>query len=318
MELIIKPTGRCNFACSFCSANLANIKHSQKVPDKLKEVIEILKPDDVVFTGGDPLMVPPSYYEEFLSLGDFTVSFTTNLKDFYFHPEKWREIFKNPRLDICTSFQYGSGRKWDKDTVYTEEMFIKVMTKFKEEIGHMPPFIAVISKDNEDRALDHLRLAKKLGTQCKMNGLLPYGLSKDFYPLYKMIDIWKAMYESELSEWWDNSRQFFLGTCNFNTNLFCESTLRTFWLNDKEKIVYSNCEDCAIQGKTIPLEKERPIQKPVDVPVKEIISPKCLSCDLFRLCNACKSMRKINKMTPNHCAEMKKRESWIKEAGWKL
>lgn len=318
MELIVKPTSRCNFNCSFCSANLLNIKHSNNVPDKLKETIKILQPDDIIFTGGDPLMVSPKYYDEILTLGNFTISLTSNLKDFYLNSEKWKNLLKNPRVNICTSFQYGDGRKWDKHTIYTEEMFINVMTKFNEEIGYMPPFIAVISNKNEDKALNHLHLAKKLNTKCKMNPLLPLGLSKDFYPLYKMIDIWMAIYNNHLEEWWDNDKQFLLGTCNFNTNLLCETSIRSFWLNDKEEVVYSNCEDCAVNGYVIPIDKNKPKQTETEICKTQIIDEKCLCCPLYRLCNGCKSLRAINKITENHCEEMLKRLEKIKKLGWKL
>ena len=318
MELIIKPTSRCNFNCTFCSANLLNIKHSTNVSDKLKNVLNTLKPDTLIFTGGDPLMVSPKYYEEILSLGDWHISFTTNLKDFYLHPDKWVDLFRNTRLGITTSFQYGDERRWDKNTPYSEEMFIKVIKLFEEKIGYTPTFISVISEYNEDRALDHLLLAKKLNTQCKINGVLPMGLSKDFYPLYKMIDIWLSIKENGLEEYWDNEIQFYNGGCNFNTNLMCESSIRTFWLNDKEEIQYNNCEDCASQGHRIPLDIYRPIPKESKINVNDMVCDNCLMCPLYRLCNGCKSMRKINKLTPNHCEEMRKRLDKIKEMGWKI
>lgn len=318
MELIIKPTSRCNFNCTFCSAGLLNIKHSEKVSEKLKEVLNILKPDTLIFTGGDPLMVSPKYYEEILSLGDWHLSFTTNLKDFYLQPDKWTPLFKNPRVGITTSFQYGDERRWDKNTPYTEEMFKKVIRLFEEKVGYVPTFISVISEKNEDKALDHIRLAKELNTQCKINGVLPMGLSDHFYPFYKMIDIWISIKESGLEEYWDNEVQFYNGGCNFNTNLMCESSIRTFWLNDKEEIQYNNCEDCASQGYRIPLDKERPIPHQTKVDNYDVVTKECLFCPLHHLCNGCKSLRNINKLTPNHCEEMKKRMDKIKEMGWKI
>lgn len=318
MELIIKPTARCNFNCTFCSAGLLNIKHSENVSDKLKNVLNVLKPSTIIFTGGDPLLVSPKYYEEILSLGDWHISFTTNLKDFYLNPNKWVNLFRNPRIGITTSFQYGDERRWDKNTPYTEEMFIKVIKLFEEKIGYTPTFISVISENNEDRALDHIYLAKRLNTQCKINGVLPMGLSNSFYPLYKMIDIWIAIKEKGLEEYWDNELQFYKGACNFNTNLLCESSIRTFWLNDREEIQYNNCEDCASQGQRIPLEETQPIPQQTHIGINELISDKCLCCPLHHLCNGCKSLRKINRLTPNHCEEMKKRIHKIEEMGWKL
>ena len=105
MELIIKPTGRCNFNCKFCSANLLNIKHQTKVPNELIKIIQTIKPNSLIFTGGDPLLVGPEYYYEILSLGNFSISLTTNLKDYYIQPKKWIDLFKNERVGICTSFQ---------------------------------------------------------------------------------------------------------------------------------------------------------------------------------------------------------------------
>ena len=318
MELIVKPTSRCNFNCSFCSANLLKIKHNSSVPQELKDIIKILSPDNIIFVGGDPLLVEPSYYEEILALGDFEVSLTTNLKNFYLNPDKWKELFRNPRVDICTSFHYGTNRKWDKNTPYTESMFINVMNKFYDEIGYMPCFISIISDENEADALKHLELAKKLNGCCKLNRLLPLGLSKDFYPLYKMIDIWIKVYESDLLDYWDNDNQFYQGGCNFNTSLLCESSIRSFWISENNKVVYSNCEDCATYGHEIPIDKVRPIQKEVPIPISDIIKQDCLCCPLFRLCNGCKLSRMTNKITPNHCEEMLKRLPKIKELGWKI
>lgn len=318
MELIIKPTGRCNFNCTFCSAGLLNIKHQTKVPEELKKVINTIKPDGLIFTGGDPLCVNPSYYEEILTLGEFNIAFTTNLKDFYFHPEKWENLFKNKRLGIGTSFQYGNDRLWDKNTPYTEEMFIKVMTMFKERIGYVPPFISLINNANEKQALDHLHLAKKLNTKCKLNMTLALGKSKNFYPLYKMIDIWLKAKELGLDKYQDTKIQFYNGGCNFNTNLSCKSTIRAFWLSNTNEITYSWCEDCGTSGLTLPLDTKKVIPTKEKLDINTLLSEKCLTCELCNLCNACTSLRNTNKQTKNHCEEMLKRKEIIMRTGWKL
>ena len=318
MELIIKPTSRCNFNCTFCSAGLLNIKHSESVSDKLKEVLNTLKPTTLIFTGGDPLMVSPKYYEEILSLGDWNISFTTNLKDFYLHPDKWISLFNNPRVGVCTSFQYGDERRWDKNTPYTEEMFKKVMALFNKHMGYTPQFISIISSKNEDKALDHLYLAKELNTRCKLNPLSAMGISKEHYPRYKMVDLWLQIKELGLEEYMDTQIQFYEGGCGFNTNLMCESTIRVMWFNDTEEIHYSNCEDCASCGHQMPLDTEmvKPIESKIDP--TEMINEKCTYCELCRFCNACKMSRNTNKITPNHCEEMLKRKSKILESGWKI
>lgn len=318
MELIIKPTGRCNFNCKFCSANLLDIKHSTTVSTQLKTVLDTIKPDNIIFTGGDPLLVSPDYYNEILSLGNWNIAFTTNLKDFYLNPEKWISLFKNPRVGIGTSFQYGNKRLWDNNTPYTEKLFIDVMQKFYDEIGYTPPFISLIDTDNEDKALDHVYLAKKLNTKCKLNGTLPLGKSKSFYPTYKMIKIWLEIKDLGLEEYLDTQIQFYEGGCNFNTSLYCESTIRTFWLNERDEVQYGNCEDCSTLGQRIPLDKIRPIPVKKQIEIKDTINDKCCYCELFKLCNACRSLQRINKQTPEHCEEMLKLKPRIIEAKWKI
>lgn len=93
MELIIKPTAVCNFKCTFCTASKLSINHTpDKVPEQLKELILKLKPNDLIFTGGEPTMCSPKYYEEILELSDAKVSLTSNLKNFYMHPDDWTPL----------------------------------------------------------------------------------------------------------------------------------------------------------------------------------------------------------------------------------
>lgn len=318
MELIIKPTGRCNFNCTFCSAGNLNIKHQEKVPEELKNILSIIKPDGLIMTGGDPLLMSPEYYNELLKLGSWNISFTTNLKDFYLYPDKWKTLLKNNRVSVCTSFQYGNNRLWDKNTIYTEDLFKKVMYKFNEYIGYFPPFIAVIDHTNEDFALKHLELAKELNTKCKLNGMLCLGKAKESYPKYKMIDIWLKAYELNLDKYLDTEIQFKYGGCSFNTNLMCKSTIRAFWLTNTNKIIYGNCEDLATGGEYIEIDKEKPKIKKENISIKDLISQKCLTCELCNLCNGCKKSRDINKNTVNFCEEMLKRKEKILKMPWKI
>lgn len=318
MQLIVKPTGRCNFNCTFCSAGLLKIKHSEKVPEELKKVLNTIQPENIIFTGGDPLCVNPTYYEEILNLGNWTISLTTNLKDFYLNPNKWLHILTNPRVDVCTSFQFGEERKWDKNTVYTLSMFKKVVSLFKEKIGYIPPFIALVNNENENQAINHILLAKELGTKCKLNPTLPLGKAKDFYPLYKMIDIWLKIKELNLENYQDVEIPFYKGGCGTNTSLLCDTTIRSFWIDSEEKVVYSKCEDCAVNKYYIPIDKEKVIPKQTPLNMLTNVNKNCAYCELCNLCNGCNSIKKMNKMTKNHCQEMLKRKDKILAAKWKL
>lgn len=317
MELIIKPTSVCTFNCSFCSANLLRIKHNNHVSNNLKHIINTIKPDGLIVTGGDPLMMSPDYYKELLLLGDYNISLTTNLKEFYLNPDKWTETLLNPRISVCTSFQYGNERRWDKDTPYTEEMFIKVMNLFNEKIGYMPSFISVIGKNNEDKAIDHLLLAKRLGTKCKINPVIEMGLSTESYPKYKMIDIWLKIQELGLEDYWDMDVQFKKGGCGFNTNGMCESTIRAVYEDVNGNIHYSNCEDVlAYNDYQIKIDKEKPVC--IKHNSSDFISEKCLTCELCQFCNNCKISRDVAKRDKNYCDEIMKRKDKILKSGWKI
>ena len=227
MELIIKPTSRCNFACKFCSAGDLSIKHLSSVTSELKDLLQQLNPSNVIITGGDPLCVSPAFYEELLRLGSWRISMTSNLKAFYEDHDTWVPLFKNPRVGVCTSFQYGKGRMWDAATPYTEEMFRKVFDKFLSLVGYRLKFISVIGPDNESRALDHLLLAKELRTKCKLNGVMPLGKSSTAYPMHKIIEIWLQAYEQGLSQFLDTDISLHRGGCNLNVNCLCSSTIRS-------------------------------------------------------------------------------------------
>ena len=319
MELIIKPTSKCNFNCKFCSANLLTIKHNNHLSDNLKNVLDILKPNDLIITGGDPLMMNPSYYDELLSYGNWNISLTTNLKDFYFHPDKWVSLFKNPRVGICTSFQYGEDRLWDKNTVYDENMFKKVCQLFFDKIGYVPSFIAVINEKNEHRAIDHFYLAKELNNKCKINPVMAMGLSKESYPKYKMIDIWLKIKELGLEPYWDNDVQFKKGGCGFNTNLLCGSTIRAFYEDINGNVHYSDCEECLVYNdREIPLDTTQPLIHKIPLNINDYINNKCLTCELCQFCNGCKIARSIAKDDNKYCQEMLKRKQKILESGWKI
>lgn len=324
MELIIKATHVCNFACTFCSAAKLQLKKVRRVPDKIVQLLDTLKPDAVIITGGDPLCVDRQYYEHLLSLGDWPVSLTTNLKAYYNNREYWKPLLSNPRLGIATSFQYGNERLWDENTVYDESMFIKVMTAFKEDFGYLPPFIAVITPDNIDRAIDHVYLAKRLGTKVKLNGLEAVGRSTKSTPLYKMIDIWDKVYQLGLQDYVQWDPQFTSGGCNWNTNHMCKSCIRACWVDDHDQLHYSFCETL-LEGVAnqpaieIPTDTQRPKPIPIIPQFDQFLTNECISCELSDLCNGCYVNKEIAKCFPDFCEQMKARKQTIlSHCEWKI
>ena len=322
IDLIIKPTQVCNFACEFCSSN--NISKNNKILplDFLCDYILKNNVGRIIVNGGDPLMVSPLYY---FSILDFiekhklrtNLSLTSNLWDFYINPDKWIKLFKHPRVGVCTSFQYGNERKLKDGTIYTEDMFIKVFNKFKELIGYNLMFISVVNKNNELLAIDHIRLAKNLDTECKLNPALASGKSSEPYPLYKMYNIYLDIIDKGLAKWEFNSKEIVKlnngqkTICPYNRECYkhirCISpdmnihTCGAF--NDEH---YNNL---ANNKKTYELSSFNKTEILKDY---FYIKRQCLSCDLFKFCNSCykriADIKNFN-MEEEHCVNMKKIES---------
>lgn len=318
MELIIKPTGRCNFNCTFCSSHELNITHPGKhVPDKIKELIDNLKPGHIIVTGGEPLTIDPDYYWELQEYSGAHVGFTTNLKDFYLHPEKWTDMFRDAHFGVITSFNYGDCRMWDPQTVFTEEMFRDLYEKFITATD-LPflQFIAVIDYDNEDRFMDHVLLAKDLRTQVKLNPAGKIGLQGYNYPKYKMIRGYLDIIKAGLGEYEMTCCERKKGTCAFNTNFLCNTGIRCCYVDPEGNLHYGICDDEVSDGHELPMDEFPLITKPKLPAREEWVSENCETCDLFRFCNGCNSYRRRAKDFPEHCEEMLKMKDELIEVGW--
>jgi organic radical activating enzyme len=159
MDLIIKPTEKCNFKCTFCSST--HITEDKTLELDLQYIFDFLKrypeTNTIIVNGGDPLMMDPDYYWKIIEHLDLigskaSISFTSNLWPFLKNPNKWKDLFKHPRMGITTSFQYGGGRLKGDLTEFTEEDFWKVSDAMLEHIGYRPDFISVITEENEKEA----------------------------------------------------------------------------------------------------------------------------------------------------------------------
>lgn len=325
MELIIKPTGRCNFNCKFCSANGLDIQHpkDEKVPDGIKKLIKDLNVKNIIITGGEPLMMKPEYYYELYDLigNKGNMSITTNLKDFYLNPEKWAPIFNESWFHVATSFNYGDTRMWDKNTVYDDVMFTKVIAKYHEYVNdNIPIFLAVIDENNEDKVLDHIYLAKKLGTKVKLNCAIGVGLQGKTYQRYKMFKNYIKIIDMGLENYECYCSNRDKDECPRNTSLLCENSIRCCYIDSKDILHVSTCDEQISMGNDLSPNKIVPNEPntPLLVDINEFITPECAYCELCNLCNGCKTNRDEAKKDPNYCTEMKKLEPDIIRLGWRL
>lgn len=202
-------------------------------------------------------------------------------------------------------------------------MFVDVITEFEKQFGYVPVFITVITPDNIDRALDHLRLAKKLNTKVKLNGLAPVGKSTESVPLYKMVDVWDSIYKAGLEQYMSDGPHMTDGGCNFNTAHMCKSTIRAAWVDNNDKLQYSFCETCMegvhpVGSITIERDKVRPEPTAIYPTAVDMITPQCPACDLCDFCNGCIVARTVAKCDESYCTEIKARRDKIFAHGWAI
>lgn len=327
MDLIIKPTQRCNFSCTFCSSTEI-AKSNKPIHDlDLNKIERFLDrfPDTqtIIVNGGDPLMMKPEYYWSIIEMlekrrmTDCIISFTTNLWDYHLHPSKWIPLFKHPQMQVATSFQYGGGRDIRPGVPFTEKDFLEIVDKFKKDIGYYPGFIAVITNENKHLAIDNVRLAKWLGVECKLNYAVASGREGVCFPIGDMYQIYMDIYEAGLAEWEYSTKQMLaklkndqFTTCPLNRK--CDEGIRNLQPVSDAGYEYNSCgafgDD---QEYGIDFEKEMagdfitPLQDAFELQYQK---EECLSCPNFHICNGCyktvKDLKKSNQVE-HSCKQMK-------------
>lgn len=330
MELIIKPTEKCNFKCTFCSStHITDDKTAELDHDYIFKFLDRFpETHTIIINGGDPLMMKPEYYWKIIDYCDeknyiANLSLTTNLWPFYKKPEMWKELFNHPRVGIATSFQYGGGRLKGDLTEFSEEDFWACSNAMLEHVGYRPDFISVITEENKHDAIKNVLLAKEMNVECKLNYVVgsgpptifkdivmgaygnPFVLS-DIYEIY--IEIWKQ----GLAEWEYNTKQMLGRLRGEGTscpqNRTCDSTIRTLQPSGDyyscgsfgDDMEYSIDFEKEMQGELIlPLRYEEELQS---------MKQSCFTCPMFEICNGCRKTikdMKENGLVERHCKKMK-------------
>lgn len=296
MELVIKPTNLCNFACSFCSSNkIANNKFDIQF---LKKYILENNINDIIVNGGDPLMMDPEFYFELIKFLDqhslnTTIGLTTNLWDFYQNPNKWKDVFTNQRISVMTSFQYGPGRYLKNGQPFTQTLFLKVQDLFYNYFGRYVDFISVITQQNQKYALDNILLAKKLNIECKLNGAFASGRQLSMYSLIKLYEIYLKILKSNLYNWQFNTKNLINYFTNKPTicplaNRKCSDNIRTMQANLKISMCPALDDDGIL-----------------DSTVYNVIKNDCYLCQYFMICNGCMKRIKDLENEDFHCQKLK-------------
>lgn len=332
MDLILKPTSKCNFACTFCSSTVLSEQPKDIV--ELSEIEAFIKryPDTrtIIVNGGDPLMMPPKYYWDIIDILDkykckAVISMTTNLWGFYKKPEKWRELFQLQRVQIITSFQYGNARLKGDLTPFTEEEYIACADLLNEVAGYKPDFIAVIDRSNEHTVLDTVRLAQRIGVEAKVNHLvasgpevqtrgITIGAHNKFFTQADMYEHYIAIYDAGLMEWEYNTKQMAKRLSAGNTTCplsrECDAGIRNL---QPGKGYYSCGAFGDDQLYPIDFDAEMKRNSVIATPLQEAaeldnMKESCYTCPMFDICNGCrKTVHDTKRMglVEYHCKKMK-------------
>jgi len=331
MDLIIKPTEKCNFKCTFCSStHITDNKAAELDHTKIFEFLtRYPETNTIIVNGGDPLMMHPDYYWKIINWLDernysTTISFTTNLYPFYKKPQKWVSLFNNKRMGITTSFQYGGGRLKGDLTEFSEEDFWNVSDTMLKYCGYRPDFISVITEENEHVAIKNVELAKAMDVECKLNYAMSSGPPVTFkgitighqgkpYLLAKIYEIYVDIWKLGLSPWEFNTKQMMKRLRGNTTccpqNRECDANIRALQPSGD----YYSCGAFGDDMKyPINFETEmagasiRPLKYQFDL---QTMTDNCYGCPMFEICNGCKKTIKDHKdhgITESHCIKMKK------------
>lgn len=330
MELIIKPLSLCNFKCTFCSSTVLGDSDKDRLP--LSEVKRFLErfpeTNTIIVNGGDPLMMPPSYYWDLLTIlkeldSKAIISLTTNLWAFFKKPEMWTELLKHPQVSVCTSFQYGDGRLKGDLTPYTESEFWAVSDMMLERVGYRPDFISVIGVEEADTVIKTVELAKRMGVEAKVNKVfssgpeiqyktITYGGENQFYSLADMYERYLEIYDKGLMEWEYNTKQLTKALLNGGTTCplarDCDENIRNLQPSGRyyscgsfgdDDLYRIDFESEMSGGFTTPLQ---------DATELEAMKEACHACPMFTLCNGCrKTVHDTKRMgqVEKHCIKMK-------------
>lgn len=327
--LIVKIDERCNFKCTFCSStDIQGDAPSLEIESIFRYLARFPSTPVIIVNGGDPLMVEPDYYRKLIAHLDehnyqATISFTSNLWAFFKKPSMWLDIFRNPRVHVATSFQYGNARLKGDLTPYTEEEFWKVSDMFLELVGYRPEFIAVITKENEHTVMDTVRLAQKMDVVCKVNYAMASGPKTTFKGItignadstYVLADIYEKyveIHEAGLTKWEHNTEvmstrlQGALSGCPQGRH--CDSSIRALQPGNK----YYSCGSFGDDGLyQIDFEKEMAgdFVKPLrSQPELQSLKESCYVCPMFEICNGCRKTIHDTKrlgLVEYHCRKMK-------------
>lgn len=180
INTLIKPTHACNMRCKYCFHEKYGYCHEILEMDNLKKYIELLSKRyeriNLVWHGGEPLMVPLSYYEEiydFIKKFDNKFIFSLQTNGTLIN-QKVLDLFKENDTNIGISFD---GLKNEETRGKTKIILNNINLMHDNNI--YPGAIMVVNQNNVNNLIEEYEYFKMLNLGLKINPMFNDGAAKD-------------------------------------------------------------------------------------------------------------------------------------------
>lgn len=317
MDIIINPTNKCDFNCTFC-------KNSELKDETLtaEDTIKLLKPyikdmDKIIFSGGEPLMMKPEYYESIFNFLNkskkrlIKVIFYTNLHPWLADPTIWDDIFNRENVKVITGFQFGPNRRLLDGKVYIPVIFKSVMNKFNYSYRYSPNFVSVVDTENQMNIIKTARLARELRCRCRLDKIMTLGRAKTikYFPWYRLLILYNKIIDEKLDNYVINIDYIKDYFNNRNTECpvdrKCYHNIRVI---NNDKRIFS-CPNLVSNKKFNKYEMIDEDECDLFAKDNEFIHIQCMGCKYYKFCNSCRSIiEEVKKFKDeeNYCKQMKK------------
>lgn len=189
INTLIKPTQNCNLRCKYCFHEKYGYSNDLLDIKKLKKYIDLLSSNydyiNLVWHGGEPLLVPLSYYEEIYNYckeKKVQIKYSIQTNGTLLSQENI-DFFRSNNTDIGLSFD---GLKNE----YTRSATKMILNSIKllQKNDYYPGAIMVVNQSNVNNLIEEYEYFKSLNLGMKINPMFNDGAACENYNLYLDID----------------------------------------------------------------------------------------------------------------------------------
>ena len=190
MNVIVKVTDACNFACNYCSVGetainqAINIATVKKMVDDLPELLNRVEDNkiSILWHGGEPLLMPIEFYREAMSyakehLREYNLSFKMQSNG-YLVDEKWIDLLREYKVNIGISLDgYQELHDANRCTKNEEPTFSVVMQNIARlrQADINPGILMVLNTSSSIDADKLFSFIRDNDFSCKIHAVYPCG-----------------------------------------------------------------------------------------------------------------------------------------------